>query len=239
MKVLIVHAHYEPQSFNTALKDLAVETLTGAGHEVRVSDLYAMNWNPVASAADFAAPSNPDYCVYALEQRKAFESGALAADIQGELDKVEWCDLLILNFPIFWFSVPAILKGWIDRVFVSGRFYGGKRIYDKGGMSGKKAMTTLTLGGQNHMFGPNAIHGEMDVLLRPILRGALAYCGFAVLPPHVAYHVPYVSPEARQMMLQYYRKRLLTIDQATPLIFPRMEDFDEKLYPKVSQEIVR
>jgi len=237
MKVLIVHAHYEPHSFNAALKDLAVETLTAAGHEVRVSDLYAMGWNPVASAADFVPPSNPDYCVYALEQRKGVEGGTLAADIRGELDKVEWCDLLILNFPIFWFSLPAILKGWIDRVFVSGRFYGGKRIYDKGGMVGKKAMATLTLGGQEHMFGPDAIHGEMDLLLRPLQRGALAYCGFTVLPPFIAYHVPYVSHEARQAMLQDYQKTLLDLDRAVPLRFPSLADFDDRLNPKVYQEV--
>ena len=232
MNVLIVHAHYEPQSFNAALKDIAVSTLTRAGHEVRVSDLYAMNWNPVASAADFSARSNPDYCVYALEQRKGAESETLAEDIRAEIEKVEWCDLLIFNFPVFWFSVPAIMKGWIDRVFVSGRFYGGKRFYDGGGMRGKKAMTTLTLGGQNHMFGEDAIHGELDVMLRPILRGSLAYCGFTVLPPYVAYHVPYVSDEERQTILLDYEQRLLSLDQLAPLSFPRMDDFDEKLYPK-------
>jgi NAD(P)H dehydrogenase (quinone) len=234
MKILIVHAHYEPQSFNTALKDTAVQTLTDAGHEVRVSDLYAMNWNPVASKADFSQPSNPDYCVYALEQRKGVETGTLAQDIQDEIEKVEWCDLLILNFPIFWFSAPAMLKGWIDRVFVSGRFYGGKRFYDKGGMLGKKALVTVTLGGQEHMFGPNAIHGEMHTMLRPILRGALAYCGFAVLPPYIAYHVPYVSNDVRQSILQSYHERLLQIEQLEPLNFPRIEDFDERLFPRNS-----
>src|SRR5688572_29059473 len=60
MNILIVHAHPEPQSFCTAMKDLAVATLGGAGHSVQVSDLYAMNWNPVASAADFPRRSNPD-----------------------------------------------------------------------------------------------------------------------------------------------------------------------------------
>ena len=232
MKVLIVHAHYEDKSFNSALKNQAVDTLTAAGHEVQVSDLYAMNWNPVASKADFAEPSNPDYCVYALEQRKGFESGSIAPDIQAEIAKVDWCDLLILNAPIFWFSVPAILKGWIDRVFVSGHFYGGKRFYDQGGMRGKKAMLTVTLGGLPHMFGPDAIHGEMDTLLRPIMRGSLAYCGFTGLPPFVGYHVPYISPEARQEILDDYRDRLLNLDQLTPLSFPRIEDFDARLYPK-------
>jgi len=66
MKVLIVHAHPEPNSFTAALRDQAVETLKAQGHEVQVSDLYAMNWNPVASANDFSARENPDYLVYEL-----------------------------------------------------------------------------------------------------------------------------------------------------------------------------
>lgn len=232
MKVLIVHAHYEPQSFTTALKDQAVATLSAAGHEVRVSDLYAMQFNPVASAADFAERSDPDYCVYALEQRKGFENGTIAADIREEVAKVDWCDLLILNFPIFWFSVPAIMKGWIDRVFVSGRFYGGKRFYDQGGMRGKQAMLSFTLGGREHMFGPQAIHGELETMLRPILRGSLAYAGFTVLPPFAAYHVPYVTQESRQQILVEYAGRLNRLDDLTPLSFPSLDDFDDRLYPK-------
>ncbi|TYC51416.1 flavodoxin family protein [Zoogloea oleivorans] len=232
MKVLIVHAHYEPQSFTTALKDQAVATLSAAGHEVRVSDLYAMQFNPVASAADFAERSDPDYCVYALEQRKGFESGTIAADIREEVAKVDWCDVLILNFPIFWFSVPAIMKGWIDRVFVSGRFYGGKRFYDQGGMRGKRALLSFTLGGREHMFGPQAIHGELETMLRPILRGSLAYAGFTVLPPFAAYHVPYVTQESRQQILVEYAGRLNRLDDLTSLSFPSLDDFDDRLYPK-------
>lgn len=232
MKVLVVHAHYEPQSFNAALKEQAVRTLLAAGHEIQVSDLYAMNWNPVASVADFAERKNPDYCTYALEQRHGFETGTLAPDILTEVAKVDWCDLLILNFPIFWFSVPAIMKGWIDRVFVSGRFYGGKRFYDQGGMKGKRAMLAFTLGGQSHMFGPEAIHGEIDLMLRPLMRGSLAYAGFDVLPPFAAYHVPYISHDARQQILLDYEKRLLNLDNQEALSFPNMGDFDKRLYPK-------
>jgi NAD(P)H dehydrogenase (quinone) len=233
MKILIVHAHYEPQSFTTALKDLAVETLLAAGHEVRVSDLHAMNWNPVASVADFGERKNPEYCTYALEQRHGFENGTLAPDVLAEVGKVDWCDLLILNFPIFWFSVPAIMKGWIDRVFVSGRFYGGKRFYDQGGMAGKRAMLSFTLGGQPHMFGPEGIHGEIEAMLRPLLRGALGYAGFSVLPPFAAYHVPYLSHEGRQRILVDYQQCLQHLDDLEPLRFPSMGDFDERLYPKV------
>lgn len=104
----------------------AVRVLEAQGHEVAVSDLYAMSFNAVASAEDFAQRADPDYLVYALEQRQNHQSGTIAPDIAAEIEKVVACDLLILNFPIFWFSTPAILKGWIDRVLVSGQFYSGK-----------------------------------------------------------------------------------------------------------------
>jgi len=231
MKVLIVHAHPEPQSFTAALRDLARETLEGQGHEVQVSDLYAMNWNPVASAADFTERANPDYLVYALEQREGVKGGQLAADIQAELDKLLWADLLILNFPLYWFSVPAMLKGWIDRVLVSGVCYGGKRFYDQGGLAGKKALVSLTLGGREHMFGAGAIHGPLEDMLRPLLRGTLAYVGMDVLEPFVAWHVPYISHEAREEFLRAYQQRLQGLEQEQPLAFPRLEQFDERLYP--------
>jgi len=231
MKVLIVHAHPEPQSFTAALRDQARDTLQAQGHEVQVSDLYAMNWNPVASADDFSARENPDYLVYALEQRLGVKSQSLAADIQQELDKLLWADLLILNFPIFWFSTPAMLKGWIDRVLVSGICYGGKRFYDQGGLRGKKALVTVTLGGREHMFGEGAIHGPLEDMLRPLLRGTLAYVGLEVLPPFVAWHVPYISQEAREDFLSSYQQRLTHLADDQPLAFPRLSQFDDALYP--------
>ncbi|MGE8413965.1 MAG: NAD(P)H-dependent oxidoreductase [Pseudomonas sp.] len=231
MNVLIVHAHPEPQSFTAALRDQARSTLESQGHQVRVSDLYAMDWNPVASAADFAQRDNPEYLVYALEQRVGVKNGGLAADIQGELDKLLWADLLILNFPVFWFSVPAMLKGWIDRVLVSGVCYGGKRFYDQGGLVGKKALLSLTLGGREHMFGEGAIHGPLEDMLRPLLRGTLAYVGCQVLEPFVAWHVPYISQDAREGFLAQYRQRLERVADEQPLVFPRLEQFDDALYP--------
>ena len=231
MKVLIVHAHPEPKSFTAALRDQAVATLEAQGHEVQVSDLYAMNWNPVASADDFSSRENPEYLVYALEQRLGVKSQSLAPDIQQELDKLLWADLLILNFPIFWFSAPAMLKGWIDRVLVSGICYGGKRFYDQGGLSSKKALVTVTLGGREHMFGDGAIHGPLEDMLRPILRGTLAYVGFDVLQPFVAWHVPYISDEARQAFLKSYQQRLEHVSDDQPMEFPRLAQFDEALYP--------
>jgi NAD(P)H dehydrogenase (quinone) len=232
MKIFIVHAHPEPQSFCSAMKDTAVETFQKLGHEVQVSDLHQMKWNPVASGDDFEFRSQPDYLVYALEQRASYKSGQLSPDILAEIEKLKWCDLLIFNFPMYWFSVPAIMKGWIDRVFVSGFCYGGKRFYDQGGLKGKKGLLAFTLGGREHMFGEDKIHGEMQAMLRPLLRGSMAYVGLSVLPPFIAWHVPYITDEDRHSLLEQYQTYLTNLDQLDPLIFPRLEEFDEKMIPK-------
>jgi NAD(P)H dehydrogenase (quinone) len=232
MKILIIHAHPEAKSFCSAMKDAAVETFQSLGHEVQVSDLHQMNWNPVASSEDFEVRSQPDYLVYALEQRESYKSGKLSPDIQTEIDKLKWCDVLIFNFPMYWFSVPAILKGWIDRVFVSGFCYGGKRFYDQGGLKGKKGLLAFTLGGREHMFGEDKIHGEMQTMLRPLLRGSMAYVGLSVLPPFIGWHVPYISDEERQSLLKQYREYLTNLDQLEPLIFPSLANFDERMMPK-------
>ena len=231
MNILIVHAHNEAQSFNCAMKDLAMEVLREQGHQVQLSDLYVMHFNPVASADDFLQRSDPDYLVYAQEQRHAYKTATLAADIAAEIDKIKWADFIIFNFPIYWFSMPAIMKGWIDRVFISGYCYGGTRIYDRGGLKGKQAMLAFSLGGREAMFGSGAVHGELDLMLRPIQRGMLGYVGLSVLPPFVAYHVPYISAEARADCLNRYRQHLLTLDQRPPLRFPSLDDFDERLNP--------
>lgn len=231
MKALIVSATPEPQSFVASMARTSREVLEGKGYEVATSDLYAMNWNPVASAADFGTRSDPDYLTYALEQRQGVKAGTIAPDIQAELDKLMGADLLVLNFPVYWFSTPAILKGWIDRVLVSGTCYGGKRFYDQGGLSGKKALVGAALGGQPHMFGDGAIHGPIQDMLRHLLRGTLAYTGMDVVEPFFAWHVPYLAPEDRSAMLARYAAHLGAVEDLPLLDFPRMSDFTDKLYP--------
>jgi NAD(P)H dehydrogenase (quinone) len=231
MNVLLVHAHPEPKSFSSSMRHVAEGCLRERGHDVVVSDLYAMGFNPVACAEDFPL-SNADYLVYALEQRRAFEDHSLSRDIAAEVEKILACELLILNFPIFWFSAPAILKGWIDRTFLSGPFYGGMRFYDRGGLAGRKAWVTATLGGRPHMFGSAGIHGELNALLKPLLQGTLAYVGLEVLDPFYAYHIPYLSAEARGTVMAEFEAAVRNLHRRPSLRFPEMDAFDEKLYPK-------
>jgi NAD(P)H dehydrogenase (quinone) len=231
MNVLIVHAHPEPKSFTSAMCRTAASELGARGHVVALSDLYAMGFDPVAKSEDFLDRSNPDYLTYALEQRHAYAHGTLRCDIAREIDKLVSCDLLILSFPVFWFSVPAIMKGWIDRVLISGLAYGGRRVYERGGFTGRKALIAATLGGRAHMFGERALHGPMEDMLRPLVRGTLQYVGFEVLPPFLAFHVPYVSEAERKDILSRYKAYLTGIDTLETQEPPKLDGFDETFRP--------
>lgn len=151
MKTLIVYAHPEPQSLNNSLKDLAVSTLETAGHEVRVSDLYAMNWKAVVDAADYGPNASSPLRV-ALDSGRAFDAGTLTPDVLAEQEKLLWADTIIFQFPLWWYTMPAILKGWVDRVFTYHFAYGvgehsdtryGER-FGEGTLAGRKALLSVT-----------------------------------------------------------------------------------------------
>ncbi len=231
MNLLLVHAHPEKHSFCAAMRDRAIATLEAAGHAVTVSDLYAMRFDPVAKAEDFRDRRDPDYLVYALEQRHAFETGTLAADIAAEVEKLMAAELLLLCFPLWWFSVPAILKGWIDRVLLSGPFYGGRRFYDRGGLAGRRALCLITAGSREHMLAEGGIHGPLEGMLKHLLQGTLGYVGYRVLPPFVAWHVPYVDEAARGAMLDALERYLRALDRLEPLPMPRLDRFDREMRP--------
>ena len=108
-KVLIIHAHPESQSFCSSLKNEAVEFFKTQGAEVKVSDLYQMAFNPVGDKHDFTQLENADFFKYQMEQVHAFQNKAFESSLKSEMDKLEWCDTLIFNFPLWWFGLPAIL----------------------------------------------------------------------------------------------------------------------------------
>lgn len=231
MKALIVHAHPEPQSFVSSMKQVAIEELTKLGYDVAVSDLYDMGFDPVASAEDFGERTNPDYLVYALEQRKGYKSGSIRSDIKAEVEKLLDADLVVFTFPIFWFSTPAILKGWIDRVFLSGPVYGGRRVYDQGGLQGKRALVGAALGGREHMFGKEGIHGEIDGMLRHFLQGSLAYTGMDVTQPFFAHHIPYLEEADRNAIMDNWRQHVAAVDTLPLRPRPSLANFDDRFRP--------
>jgi len=240
MKVLIVYAHHEAKSFNNALLARSVEVLTSLGHEVEISDLYAMRFNPVATADDFHERRFPDVLQYDREQKHAWQRSTFSDDIAAEIDKLLWCDTLILQFPLWWFSVPAIMKGWIDRVFVNGAVYGGGRRYDRGGLVGRRAMVVTSTAAYPDMCAPDGLVGALDVILWPIQNGALAYAGCKVLPPFISWSVNFVDAATRQRYLDDYSARLRSLETIEPMFFHPLEDFgsDWRLRPGVAARAV-
>lgn len=229
MKVLVVYAHPEPRSLNGTLNRFMVDRLSSAGHSVQVSDLYAMNWKAPLDAADYpqreaAAPFDP-----IAESERGYKLGEQSEDISAEQQKLLWADTVILQFPLWWFTMPAIMKGWVDRVFAHGFAYGvgehsdrrwGDR-YGEGSMAGKRAMLLVTAGGWESHYGPRGINGPIDDLLFPIHHGVLYYPGFDVLPPFVVYRTSKTDADRVAQIRESLGQRLDTLETATPLPFRR------------------
>ncbi|XP_035193028.1 NAD(P)H dehydrogenase [quinone] 1 [Oxyura jamaicensis] len=219
-RALIVLAHPEKTSFNHAMAEAAASTLRDEGWDVTISDLYALGFNPVLSRRDITGPpKNPEHFIYETEMGLAWKEGRLSSDIVAEQKKIEAADLIIFQFPLQWLGMPAILKGWFDRVIIQGFAYSMATIYEQGCFQKKKAMLSFTTSGMESMYTPRGINGDMNVFLWPMQRGMLQFCGFQVLAPQICYSVRYVAPEARAQMLSAWRRRLAAIWEEKPLGF--------------------
>lgn len=227
MNVLLVYAHPEPKSLNGSLKNFALRHLEEAGHAVQVSDLYAMQWKAALDADDNTACRPDTRFDPSLDSKHAFENGTQAADIAREQDKLRWADALVLQFPLWWFSMPAILKGWVERVYAFGFAYGvgehsdthwGDR-YGEGSMKGKRAMLIVTTGGWASHYGPRGINGPIDDLLYPIHHGILYYPGFDVLPPFLVHRTNRIDETRFATIRDALGQRLDTLWTTAPIAF--------------------
>lgn len=219
MNVLIVLAHPESKSFTGAMYQSAIETLTNAGHKVKVSDLYRMNFDPVSDRRNFTTVKDSSFLKVQLEEVYALEHDGFVKELSTEQEKVEWCDLMIWQFPLWWFTTPAILKGWQDRVFSMDRFYKGGSLYENGLMKGKKALLSATTGTEFEAYRYGGFHnGDMESILRPIHRGMFEFLGFSVLSPQISYAVAHLTNEEREGVLENWKSRLIQIENEEPIV---------------------
>ncbi|WP_448681095.1 NAD(P)H-dependent oxidoreductase [Pseudomonas nicosulfuronedens] len=234
MNVLIVYAHPEPRSLNGSLKDFAVRRLQAAGHQVQVSDLYAMNWKATLDASDSLDRDPEARFDPSLDSKRAYAAGRQSSDIAAEQEKLRWADTLILQFPLWWFSMPAILKGWFERVYAYGFAYGvgehsdarwGDR-YGEGNLAGKRAMLVVTTGGWESHYSARGINGQIDDLLFPIHHGVLHYPGFDVLPPYLVYRTSRVDAQRYGQIERELGERLDNLQTTTPIPFRRQNGGD-------------
>jgi putative NADPH-quinone reductase len=103
MRVLVVYAHPCEDSFCAAIRDRTIATLAEAGHDVRLLDLYAMGFDPVLSAGERRAYHTP---------------GDNEGPVAEHLAHLRWCEALLFVYPTWWYGQPAMLKGWLERVWV-------------------------------------------------------------------------------------------------------------------------
>ncbi|WP_414468762.1 NAD(P)H-dependent oxidoreductase [Methanobacterium sp. ACI-7] len=184
MNVLIVYAHPEPNSLNGFMKDLAARTLRENGHEVKISDLYGINFKAVLDENDFSQRQNAEFFNPMMEQVNSLGTGSIAQDIKDEVEKLKWADFILFQFPVWWTSFPAILKGWFDRAFLPGVVHNiaeGK-LYNTGLLKGKKAMLSYTAGATRDIYSSEGPHGDLNERFTFITHNILELTGLEVLP---------------------------------------------------------
>jgi len=234
MKILFVFAHPEPRSLNGALRNVAIDELEAQGHEVRVSDLYADRWKTEIDRADFPLLAPDARFKQVAASKEAFEVGALTEDVKAEIEKLLWADALILQFPLWWFTMPAILKGWVERVFAYGFAYGvgehsdrrwGDR-YGEGTLAGKRAMLIVTTGGWEEHYSARGINGPIDDLLFPINHGIFYYPGYDVVSPFVVYSADRLDQAGFEPIAERLRDRMRTLATTAPISYRRQNGGD-------------
>ncbi len=181
-KHLIVYSHPNPKSFCHAILETIQETLKSKGHEIVVRDLYAIAFNPVLKGSDFVG----------------IKSGNLPADIKEEQRHIQWADTMTFIYPIWWTGLPAMMKGYIDKVYSFGFAYnvGTKGI--EGLLSSKNVIIFNTQGTPQETYTAN---GTTEAMKKTSDAGIFQFCGIKVLQHTFFPAVPYVDDASRKNYL--------------------------------------
>jgi NAD(P)H dehydrogenase (quinone) len=161
MKNLIIYVHPNSSSLNHFFKQTILESLEESGEETEVRDLNEINFSPVLS----------------LEDMNGQRMGKVAEDVKVEQDFITWADRIIFIYPIWWTGMPAIMKGYIDRVFSYGFAYRYDNGVQKGLLEGKKAIIVNSHGKSNAEYEAS---GMDKALALTSDTGIFNYCGFEI-----------------------------------------------------------
>lgn len=186
-KVLIILAHPNLASFNHAIGKTVADRLSKNGHEVKTRDLYQLGFDPVLT----------------LEELKNYENNDFqhAQDILAEQEAILWADHLVLVYPTWWWSPPAILKGYLDRVFTPNFAF----VFDENGipkvspLNGKKVSIIQTTGAEEEFVKSE----EMDEAVKKLFStGIFGFCGMEVVHHEFLTGVSGKSYEELKQVLQ-------------------------------------
>jgi putative NADPH-quinone reductase len=156
MKILLVVAHPRHDSLVFAAARAFAEAATANGHQIEWADLVAEGFDPVLHE-----PDEPDWS----DPKKIYSDA-----VRREMARVERNDATVIVFPVWWWSLPAILKGWVDRVWNQGWAYGGANYPHA-------RVWMIGIGGSG---AEDYAKRGYDVAMRTAIEvGILGYCGVA------------------------------------------------------------
>jgi NAD(P)H dehydrogenase (quinone) len=202
MKAHIVFAHPNLQSYNGQLRHTAIQTLEALGWAVSVSDLYQMKFKASADEDDFTALCNTDFFDLQTEQQVAAQKKTYSADILREHQLLSEADFIIFQFPLWWYSMPALMKGYIDRVFSMGWAYGGGQA-----LAGKKILVSMTTGAPDFAWTEDK-RGTIKDIFKHLFIGTFGLCGMQPLEPFIVYGAKRQTEKDKINAFELYKKRL-------------------------------
>lgn len=202
---LLVTAHPYVESFNFALRTQAIELLHMLDWQVKTSDLYQQGFNPILSPADFPNIAASVPLNLPKQQEVAHQQALFSNDINSEQSKLLAANLVILQFPLWWGSYPAILKGWIERVISRGYGYGSNNL-----LSGKSILLSVTTGGAND----DEEIAYYQTKIHQLGIDVFTYAKMDVLKPIINHGPSHSNEKQRQILLSSSKQQLTSVVKA-------------------------
>lgn len=188
-------AHPSDTSFNRALVQELKTTLQGE-HEVTVRDLYRDLFHPVLTVQDLT-PAGP------------------TPDVTREQDLIRWAEMIVVVYPVWWTGMPAVLKGYFDRVFTYGFAYNFQDGQKRTLLDGKQAVLFSTTGAAKSTYELEGMYAAMNMTVD---HGIFGYCGVKVLGHHYYSGIAGTTPEERGAMLQDARLQVRLASTTGPVL---------------------
>jgi NAD(P)H dehydrogenase (quinone) len=193
---LIIYANHSHTSFNYAILNKLHSELLKKGADVVIRDLYSMNFQPVLNNIEI----------------KALREGRLSKDVAEEQDFIRWADYIHFIYPIWWTGMPAILKGYIDRVFSYGFAYLSGKHGPIGLLKGKNVLVFNTLGQSREEYKKEMFHA----LNLTSDEGIFRFCGIEVEGHYYFPSITSVNEKTRKEYMEVVRMAVESICQPQP-----------------------
>ncbi|MBU3178376.1 NAD(P)H-dependent oxidoreductase [Clostridium estertheticum] len=162
MKHLVVFAHPYSKSFGKGIVDMIEKEVSNNKSEIRIRDLYELGFDPILKGSDLLN----------------LQSGNYADDIKVEQEHIKWADIITFVYPVWWAGLPAVLKGYADRVLANGFAFTYEASGPVGLLKGKKAILFSTTGFPSDMYAQIGMHKSMQ---QTTDEAIFEFCGIEVI----------------------------------------------------------